>query len=207
MGFSRQEYCSGLPCPPPGDLPNPEIEPIATVVPALQADSLPLGHWGSPSPHHPSPSPTPRPLASTRTLSDSMNLTILGTSYKWNQTVFVCTYCILECIFSVNLIYIPDFPGSTVVKNLPASAGRCKRHGFDPGVGKISWRRKWQHTLVFLPGKFSGQRSLVGYSPWGHRELDTSEHTRIQYMPYEQTAPSWSFSLHAIQLTYIPYHV
>ena len=86
-------------------------------------------------------------------------------SYKWNQTVFVCTYYILESIFNVNLIYIPDFPGSTVVKNLPTRAGGCKRHGFNPWVGKISWRRKWQPTLVFLPGKFYGQRKLVGYSP------------------------------------------
>ena len=41
MGFSRQEYWSGLPCPPPGDLPNPGIEPEA---PALKADSLPPNH-------------------------------------------------------------------------------------------------------------------------------------------------------------------
>ena len=41
MGFSRQEYWSELPCPPPGDLPHPGIEPVAPVVPALQADSLP----------------------------------------------------------------------------------------------------------------------------------------------------------------------
>ena len=45
MGFSRQEYWSGLPCPPPGDLPNPGTEPVA---PALQAESLPLSHWESP---------------------------------------------------------------------------------------------------------------------------------------------------------------
>jgi len=42
-------------------------------------------------------------------------------------------------------------------------------------VGKIPWRRKWQPTPVFLPGKSHGQRSLVGYSPWGHKELDTTE--------------------------------
>ena len=40
---------------------------------------------------------------------------------------------------------------------------------------KISWRRKWQLTPVFLPGKSHGQRNLVGYSPWGHKELDTTE--------------------------------
>ena len=44
MGFSRQEYWSGLPCPPPGDLPNPGIEPES---PALQLNSLLLSHWGS----------------------------------------------------------------------------------------------------------------------------------------------------------------
>ena len=44
MGFSRQEYWRGLPCPPPGDLPNPGIKPLS---PALQADSLPMSHQGS----------------------------------------------------------------------------------------------------------------------------------------------------------------
>ena len=48
LGFSRQEYWSGLPCPPPGDLPNPGIEPIASTAPALQMDSLPPSHRGSP---------------------------------------------------------------------------------------------------------------------------------------------------------------
>ena len=42
MGFSRQEYWSGLPCPPPGDLPDPRIEPVSPSAPALQADSLPV---------------------------------------------------------------------------------------------------------------------------------------------------------------------
>ncbi|KAJ1063485.1 hypothetical protein K5549_021582, partial [Capra hircus] len=45
----------------------------------------------------------------------------------------------------------------------------CRRHGFDPWVRKIPWRRAWQPTLLFLPGEFHGQRSLVGYSPWGHK--------------------------------------
>ena len=48
MGFSKEEYWSGLPFPPPGDLPNPETEPTPPVSPALQVDSLspePLGRW------------------------------------------------------------------------------------------------------------------------------------------------------------------
>ena len=50
-------------------------------------------------------------------------------------------------------------------------------YGFNPRVRKIPWRRKWQHTPVFLPGKSHGQRSLAGYSPWGHTESDTTEAT------------------------------
>ena len=49
MGFSRQEYWSRLPFPPPGYLPNPGIEPMSPASPALQADSLPLSHRGSPN--------------------------------------------------------------------------------------------------------------------------------------------------------------
>ena len=47
MGFSRQEYWSGLPCPPPGDLPNPEIKPGSSESPALLEDSSLLSHRGS----------------------------------------------------------------------------------------------------------------------------------------------------------------
>ena len=50
-----------------------------------------------------------------------------------------------------------------------------KRHRFDPWVGKIPWRRKWQPTLVFLPEESHGQKSLAGYSPWGHKEWGTTK--------------------------------
>ena len=52
------------------------------------------------------------------------------------------------------------------------SPRKCR---FDPWVGKIPRRRKWQPTPVFFPGKFHGQRSLVGYSPWGPKESDMTE--------------------------------
>ena len=47
--------------------------------------------------------------------------------------------------------------------------------GSIPGSGRFPWRRKWLPTPVFLPGEFHGQRSLVGYSPWGCKESDTTE--------------------------------
>ena len=52
---------------------------------------------------------------------------------------------------------------------------QCRRRRFYPWAGKTPWRRKWQPTPVFLPGESHGQRSLAGYSPWGHKESDTTE--------------------------------
>ena len=63
-----------------------------------------------------------------------------------------------------------------VMKNSPANEGGM-RPGFSPWVGKIPWRKAWQPTPVFLPGESHGQRSLTGYSPWGHKESDTAEAT------------------------------
>ena len=58
-----------------------------------------------------------------------------------------------------------------VVKNPPAIAGDRKRYRFNPWVGKIPWRRKWQPTPVFFLGESHGQRSLAGYSPRGHSRM------------------------------------
>ena len=52
---------------------------------------------------------------------------------------------------------------------------QCRRCSFDPWVGKNSWRREWQPILVYLPGESHGHRSLVGNSPWGHKQWATTE--------------------------------
>ena len=75
---------------------------------------------------------------------------------------------------------------SLAVKGLSSSsdskASACIADlGSIPGLGRFPRRRKWQPTAVFLPEESHGQRSLAGYSPWGHKELDTTEqltHTR-----------------------------
>ena len=64
-----------------------------------------------------------------------------------------------------------------MVKNPPANAGDIRDGGFGPWVRKVPWRRAEQPTAVFLPGEFRGQRRLVGYSPWGCKESDTTEAT------------------------------
>ena len=62
---------------------------------------------------------------------------------------------------------------------------KYRRQGFHPWVGKIPWRREWQLASVFLPKKSYGQRSLVGYSPWGHKGFRHDwemEHTYLNYL-------------------------
>ena len=74
---------------------------------------------------------------------------------------------------------IQGFPAGTSGKDPACQCRRHKKHRFDPWVGKILWRRKWQPTPVFLTENSHGQRSLVSYSPKGHKELDTSEWLNI----------------------------
>ena len=80
---------------------------------------------------------------------------------------------------------------------------QCRRQGFDPWVGTISWRRKWQPAPVFLPRKFHGQKSLAGCNPQGHKEsqsvltteqLSTHTGTKIRRCPspwYKTAQYSW----------------
>ena len=80
-----------------------------------------------------------------------------------------------ECHSSKNW----GFPGGTIGKEPACQCGRHKRHGLDPWVGKIPWRRAWQPTPVFLPEEFlHGQRRLMGYSPYGRKKLDMTEATK-----------------------------
>ena len=69
------------------------------------------------------------------------------------------------------------FPGDSVVKKLPAmqKPQETQLCSFNPWVRKILWRRAWQPTPVFLPGESHGQRSLMGYNPWGRKESDMTE--------------------------------
>ena len=84
-----------------------------------------------------------------------------------------------------------------VVKNLPISLGDAKGCGFVPMSRKIPWRRAWQPIPAFLPGEYHGQRILVGYSPWGHKESDTIKVTTSQLCSYYHfiTWQRWTFLL------------
>ena len=78
---------------------------------------------------------------------------------------------------------ILGFPGGASGKEPTSQYRRLIRHGFDPWVGKISWRKAWQPTPVFLHRELRGQRGLVGYSPWGPKESDVTEATYTDTLP------------------------
>ena len=83
----------------------------------------------------------------------------------------VCVWvrvCVCVCV-CVDAFW--GFPGASVLKRIC----QCRTCRFNPWVRKIPWRRKWQPTPVFLPGKSHGQRSLAGCSPWGCKESDTTK--------------------------------
>ena len=72
------------------------------------------------------------------------------------------------------ILWQNSFPGGSVVKEPACQSRRCT---WNSCIWKIPWRKKCQLTPVFLPGESHGQRSLVGYNPWGCKELGTTEHT------------------------------
>ena len=164
-GLSRQEYWSGLSFPSPGNLPDPGIEPWP---PALQTDCLLTKLKGSPEyslipPPHRHGQPPPL-SASTRVVH---LIVTIGTHRHHPKSIVYtrvhswwCTfYAFVQCIMTSTCSYL-GLPWRLSAKD---SICQCKGHEFDPWVGKILWRRKWQLTPEFLPGKSRGQRSLAGY--------------------------------------------
>ena len=75
-----------------------------------------------------------------------------------------------------------DFPGSASSREPACQCRSRKRHGFSPWFGKISWRRAWQPTPVFLPGESHGQRNLMGYSLWGRKRVRHDLGTKQQWI-------------------------
>ena len=87
--------------------------------------------------------------------------------------------CLLPHAANDYLLGDRGFPGGARGKEPTCQCRRPKRHRLDPWVRKIPWRKEWQPTAVFLPGESHGQKSLAGYSPWGHRRVRrlSTQHT------------------------------
>ena len=116
---------------------------------------------------------------------------------------------IMEIIDKFQLFGLSKYLGclnslvAQMVKRLPT----MRETWFNPWVGKIPWKRKWQPTPVLLPGKSHEWRSLVGYSPWGHKEWDTTErphfHFLFKYSGYSDIQVIFSSHLTITPLNYL----
>ena len=97
----------------------------------------------------------------------------------YGSNIFLSLFCTLA-LSTITVLLMPTWASleAQMVKNRL----QCGRPWFDPLVGKISWRRERLFTAAFLPGEFHGQRSLAGYSPWGHKESDTTERLSLYFI-------------------------
>ena len=95
-----------------------------------------------------------------------------------------------------SLLLHMDFPSRSDGKSICLQWGRPR---FDPWVGNISWRRKWQPIPVFSPGKSHGQRSLAGCSPWGLKESNTTERLTLSHRALPMRVPGgWKRAGHQL---------
>ena len=90
----------------------------------------------------------------------------------------------MAVLFSKPELHWISFPGGASGKQPTCQCKRLKRHGFNPWIGKITWRSIWHPTPVLLPGESHGQRSLMVYSPCGCRvrhDLGTKTYTHTYH--------------------------
>ena len=186
MWSSRQEYWSGLPFILQGDIPDPGIKSGS---PALQADSSPsepliwaregIGWWqrvqykcvkgrqigGRLIPEGESQGLMTKTMEKVREKKEFRTWYMVTMSLTDSEDISVALSFWRKVMRSLGT------PSGTSGKESACQCRWYKRPGIHPWVGKIPWRRKWQPTPAFLPGKSHGQRSLVGYSPWGCRRV------------------------------------
>ena len=144
MGFSREEYWSGLPRPSPGDLPYPGIEPT---FPALTGRSFTTEPSGKP------PGTMGNKLRSGCGVQQ-------GTSSGCNR----------ECVFLPFFAQLAESAWTNEPGRLQSMGLLTVRHDWATSLSLfifMHWRRKWQPTPVFLPGDSQGLGSLVGCRLWG----------------------------------------
>ena len=99
-----------------------------------------------------------------------------------NLHIYICKQNLVGYIFLYICIYIHACTYICTLNTCDSdgkSACNAGDLGLTPAIRKILWRRKWQPAPVFLPGETHGQRSLVGYSPCGHKKSDGTERLRL----------------------------
>ena len=150
--------------------------PCLSPTPGVHPNPCPLSWWCHPT-IYPLLSPSPWP---------ALNLSQHQGLFKWvsslHQVAKVLEFQLQHQSFqwssfwgSANILELDSGDGGSVVKNLPANTGDAGDTNSIPELGRSSGGGHGKRTPVFPPGKFHGQRSLEGYSPWSRKELDTIE--------------------------------
>ena len=114
----------------------------------------------------------------------SQSWTPLSThAHTQTQSEYIWFSFSFQQCFTFGISYL----ASLVVHTVKVSCLQRRRPKFNPWVRKIPWRKAWRSTPVVLPGEFHGQRSLMGYSPWGCKDLDITE-----WLTLSITSHAWS---------------
>ena len=164
MGFCRQEFWSRLPCPPLGDLPDLGIETVPLEFPALAGGlfiTVP---------------PRKLTLAHVRYNDEPVKeagLQVVPCLVMWASPGHASCGSPEMCQKNEDGTLLPGVHREPLVVQMVKSL-QCRRPGLSPWIRKI-WRGQWLPAPVFLPGEVNGQRSLAGYNPRGHKELDPTE--------------------------------
>ena len=117
-------------------------------------------------------------------------LNYMGTLCTWQV---MCKWQICPWGVSIKSIHQSaySFPSGSDGKESANNTGNIRDVGLISGLGRFPWRRAWLPTPVLLPGESHGQRSLVSYSPFGHRESNMTEWLTLPlFHPKVQTLPS-----------------
>ena len=170
MGFSKQEYWSGLPFPYSGYLLNPGIKLRSL---ALQSMGFTRQEYWSGLPF-PSPGDLPNPGIKPRSPALQADaLTSEPPYHKPNKPISAARLCDWWFYVLEPLEKGRKPPLRSIIACIRVTDSLKQLHL--KVTLSLFWGRKWEPTLVFLPGEFCGERNLVGYSPRGHRELNTTE--------------------------------
>ena len=117
-------------------------------------------------------------LEGSSTLTNSVHLLFINLG---NPIYYLPPVCLSSPVLPFHEAWVPwAFLVVQMVENL-----QCTRLRFNLWVRKIPWRREWQSTPVFLPGKTDGQSIQAGYSPWFHKELGTTEQLTPSHFRFE----------------------
>ena len=159
MGFSRQEYWSGLLFPSPGDLPDPGI------IPAFPMFSALAGRFFT--------TVFPNSSVGEESACNAGDL-------HWDPGLIPG----LRRSAGGGIGYLLQYSWASLVAQLVKNHLQCRRSGFDPWVGKIPWRRGRLPTPVFWPGELH-----CLYSPWGCQESDTTEWLSLHFTSFPLEPP------------------